>query len=101
MNDLLLAGKAVEQTIPLVKLRPKPVAVVFSEGVSLAKFGGVWVSRDDFQDVPPYGGQEFRGGLLSLGCGVLCCKSFNLSDKSFQLLGEERMGEQAPAMHHR
>ena len=87
-DDLILAGKTVKQTIPLVKLRPKPMAVVFAESVSLAKFGCVRIFRDEFQDVPPDGSEEFRGGLILIVRRVSCGKSFNLSDKPFELLRE-------------
>jgi hypothetical protein len=83
-----------------VKLRSKPVAIVFSEGVSLAKFGSVRISRDDFQDMASDRGEQFRGGLISVICGVLGGKSFNLSDELFELLGEQRMSEQPPAIHY-
>ena len=81
-----------------MKFGPEPVSIVRSERVSLAELCGVRIVGDDFQDVSPDGGKQLGRRLASVCFRILCGESFDLAGQPFELLSEQWMNEQPPAI---
>src|SRR6266550_89488 len=68
VNDhLSFGGKKKKQEIALMKFCAKPVPVVGSQCIALAKLGSVGISRNTFRDVAMNRRQEFGLGMFFEG----------------------------------
>ena len=99
IDDGLAGGvEAEEQPVLLEELGAEPVFVAVAEGVALAVFGAGGVLRDDLKRELPDGGEAFGGVLLQVSLGVFALEFGDLGCERVELLGEQGVGKQRPAV---